>query len=145
MRNLFLSQLGLLLYSVVTNAQQLSSLYTVKTCLVDAIGDTSCTPQPVSSPIRYQTQPVVRPGRCEDTVGQRGSLSFVDLILPPNQVLWVEVTTNANNQGGGDFFVRPSRLTDPWGTPLVSGRTASFYIAGTGQFSVEFAPSSIWR
>lgn len=106
----------------------------------------SCIPQPTANPIRYQTQPVT--GVCEDTVDQAGSLSFVDITLPPNEVLYVEVTTNVvgqENVGADNFYIRPSRLTESWGTPSVIGNVASFYIADTGQFSVEFAASNIWK
>ena len=127
-----------------------STLYSVRTCPADAVGE-PCALAPASNPLRYQTQPVRRPNRCDDTVGQRGSLTHVDLTLPDDGVLFVEVTTNVDGQSAGsdgsDFHVRPSRLTAPWGTPAISngGKTASFYLAGTGQFSVEFAPSSLWR
>ena len=95
-------------------AQPASSPYEVKTCVVDFVGE-SCLAgiQPVANPIRYQTQPVTNPNACEDTVGQRGSLSFVDITLPTNQVLYVEVTTNVagqENVGIDNFHVRPSRL-----------------------------------
>lgn len=65
----------------------------------------SCIPQPTTNPIRYQTQPVT--GVCEDTVDQAGSLSFVDITLPPNEVLYVEVTTNVvgqENVGADNFY-----------------------------------------
>ncbi|KAL7546254.1 hypothetical protein ACHAWF_012767 [Thalassiosira exigua] len=122
-----------------------SPLYSVRACLAAAPGD-PCASPPLPVPVRYLTQPVANPDRCEDTVGQRGSLSFADLALPQGEALLVEVTTNvAGRDGGADFFVRPSRLTAPWGVPSVDGNVASFYLGGTGQFSVEFAPSSLWR
>ena len=72
----------------------------------------------------------------------------MDITLPPNEVLYVEVTTNVvgqENVGADNFYIRPSRLTESWGTPSVIGNVASFYIADTGQFSVEFAASNIWK
>mmetsp|Transcript_11164 Transcript_11164/g.16791 ORF Transcript_11164/g.16791 Transcript_11164/m.16791 type:complete len:766 (-) Transcript_11164:110-2407(-) len=136
-------------FSNTVKAQPTSTPYEVKTCVVNFVGESCLTDLlPVANPIRYQTQPVTNPNACEDTVGQRGSLSFVDIALPTNQVLYVEVTTNVEGQenvGIDNFHVRPSRLTEPWGTPSVEFNLASFYIADTGQFSVEFASSDIWK
>jgi hypothetical protein len=136
-------------FSNIVKAQSTSTPYEVKTCVVNFVGESCLTDLlPVANPIRYQTQPVTNPNACEDTVGQRGSLSFVDITLPTNQVLYVEVTTNVEGQenvGTDNFHVRPSRLTEPWGTPTVEFNLASFYIADTGQFSVEFASSDIWK
>ena len=69
--------------SNIVKAQPVSTPYEVKTCVVNFIGE-SCffltdPLLPVANPIRYQTQPVTNPNACEDTVGQRGSLSFVDI------------------------------------------------------------------
>ena len=135
--------------SNVVKAQPTSSPYEVRTCVANFVGESCLTDLlPVANPIRYQTQPVTNPNACEDTVGQRGSLSFVDITLPTNQVLYVEVTTNVvgqENVGVDNFHVRPSRLTEPWGIPTVMNNVASFYIADTGQYSVEFASSDLWK
>ena len=130
--------------ALVAQGCSAKSKYEVKACLVDAIG-MACAPQPVGN-LRYQTQPV-SDDDCEDTVGLEGSLSFVDLTLPDSKVLFVQVTTAVPGQSSADgFFVRPTRLSQQWGEPILTGSdTASFYVAETGQFSVEFAASSIWR
>merc|ERR1712176_1052212 len=81
--------------------------------------------------------------------GQKGSVTYIDLILPQNsnKALFVEVQTNVPGQNSNEgFFVRPTRRTRYWGRPeLISPTKASFYLAETGQFSVEFASDSIWR
>ena len=118
--------------------------FEVKTCLVDAVG-LSCVPQPVEN-LRYQRQPV-QSTSCDATVGQKGSLSFVDLTLPSAQVLFVQVTTAVPGQStAGGFFIRPTRISQQWGNATLgaTGTTASFYLADTGQFSVEFAASTMW-
>ena len=138
---------SLLLVASASIVQAQTTPYEVKTCVANTI-TSSCTPTPITNPIRYQTQPVTNPGTCEDTVGQRGSLSFVDITLPIDKVLYVEVTTNVvgqENVGQDNFHVRPSRLTEPWGVPSVVNNVASFYLANTGQYSVEFANSNIWK
>ena len=144
----YLESLLLVASIVVSNVlAQTSTPYEVKTCIADTV-DSSCTPLSVTNPIRYQTQPVSNPNNCEDTVGQRGSLSFVDITLPTDKVLYVEVTTNVvgqENVGINNFHVRPSRLTDPWGVPTVVNNVATFYLANTGQYSVEFASSDMWK
>jgi len=120
-----------------------SDLYTVKYCITSTIGE-PCTLQPISR-ILYLTQPVQNPSKCEETVGQLGSLSIADLTLPPGKVLYVEATTLVPSQNGNSVTVRPTKKTKQWGTPSVSGKTARFYLADAGQYSVEFVPSSLWR
>ncbi len=116
----------------------LSSNYVVKTCLADGIGQ-PCTGntslQPVSD-LRLTEQKAGT--NCEETEGQRGSITYTDLILPtqssPDKVLLVEVETLVPGQDSSQgFFVRPTRLTRYWGKPTVASKKASFYLAETGQ------------
>ncbi len=119
-----------------------NNLYTVKACVATGIGQ-SCTPLPVSD-LRITKHSA--PSTCEETEGQKGSVTYVDLTLPTGKALFVEVTTNVVGQSANKgFFVRPTRHTRNWGKADVAGNKASFYLAATGQFSVEFAPDSIWR
>jgi len=118
-------------------------LYTVKACVSNGVGQPSCTPVPVTD-LRFTKQSAAN--SCEETEGQKGSVTYVDLTLPAGKALFVEVTTNVSGQSANNgFFVRPTRHTRNWGRAEVAGRTASFYLADTGQFSVEFAPDWIWR
>lgn len=126
-----------------------SNKYVVKTCLADGIGKpcTGNTSLKVVSDLRLTQQEA---DNCEGTEGQKGSVTYTDLILPtvsnPNQVLFVEVTTKVPEQNSLEgFFVRPTRLTRYWGKATISEKKASFYLADTGQFSVEFASDAIWR
>lgn len=83
---------------------------------------------------------------CEESVGQSGTLSWVDLTLPKGKALHVHVTTNVPGQTADQgFFVRPTRLTRDWGKAAVSKTTASFYLASTGHFSVEFVSDAAWK
>jgi hypothetical protein len=94
--------------------------------------------------VKYMRHPTVI--GCQEAVGQAGSISWVDLTLPLGKVLLVEVSTSVQGQStNSGFFLRPHRLTRNWGKPQLSGKTASFHVAHTGQFSVEFAADSIWR
>lgn len=116
----------------------ISSNYVVKTCLADGIGmpcSGNTSLQPVSD-LRVTQQAAGTD--CEATEGQRGSVTYTDLILPtrssPDKVLLVEVTTMVPGQDSSKgFFVRPTRLTRYWGKATVSTNTASFYLAETGQ------------
>jgi hypothetical protein len=75
-----------------------------------------------------------------------GSVTWADLTLPEGKVLLVEVTTSiASQTSASGFFVRPTRRTREWGKAKVSSSKASFYLAATGQFSVEFASQEFWR
>jgi hypothetical protein len=112
--------------------------YVVKTCLADGIGKpcSGNTSLKVVSDLRITEQ--VANESCEETEGQRGSVTYTDLILPtlssPNKVLLVEVTTKVPGQDSSNgFFVRPTRLTRYWGKATVTWNTASFYLAETGQ------------
>ena len=116
----------------------ISSNYVVKTCLADGIGQ-PCTGntslQPVSD-LRLTEQKAGT--NCEETEGQRGSITYTDVILPtqssPDKVLLVEVETLVPGQDSSQgFFVRPTRLTRYWGKPTVASKKASFYLAETGQ------------
>jgi len=87
---------------------------------------------------------------CDEAQGQAGSVAWTDLSLPQggdNKALYIQVKTNVPNQNSKrGFFVRPTRLTREWGkATMISNTEASFYLAGTGQFSVEFAPDSLWK
>lgn len=120
-------------------------LYSVKACVADSVGQASCTPVAVDD-LRYMKQPAA--DSCEEREGQKGSVTYVDLVLPQGKVLYVQVSTFVQGQSGArGFFVRPSRKTRNWGlAQLANGDTqASFFLADTGQFSVEFAPDSLWR
>lgn len=122
-----------------------NALYSIKACLVDGVGQASCTPVLVDD-IRYMKQPAAN--SCEEREGQKGSVTYVDLLLPQGKVLYVEVSTYVPGQSGArGFFVRPTRKTRNWGiAQLANGGTqAFFYLADTGQFSVEFASDSLWR
>lgn len=116
--------------------------YNIKACVVDTIGDV-CTPKRVVD-VRYTDNPTAN--SCEENMGQRGSVTFVDLVLPSeDKVYFVEVRTNVPGQSSDQgFFVRPTHLTRNWGKATVTSKKASFYLAGTGQFSVEFTPDSTW-
>lgn len=124
-----------------------NELYSVKSCVADRVSTSSsspCTPVNVSD-LRYTEQSAG--DSCEDTEGQKGSVTYVDLILPNDKVLFVEVETKVPGQTSRDgFFVRPTHVTRNWGKAFFNGETtASFYLANTGQFSVEFASDAIWR
>jgi len=120
-----------------------NNLYTVKACVADGVGQASCTPVLVSD-IRFTKQSA--PNNCEETEGQKGSVTYVDLTLPAGKALLVEITTNVQGQSSQNgFFVRPTRKTRNWGKPDVANKKASFYLAESGQYSVEFVPDSIWR
>ena len=121
--------------------------YSLKACLADSVG-ASCTPVPVSnSDLRYISQ--TASSTCEETEGQRGSVTHVDLTLPSGKALYVEVTTLVPSQNAArGFFVRPTRITSQWSQAnlLNDAKTqASFYLADAGQFSVEFASDATWR
>eukprot|EP00534_Pseudo-nitzschia_fraudulenta_P001032 CAMPEP_0201119460 /NCGR_PEP_ID=MMETSP0850-20130426/3605_1 /ASSEMBLY_ACC=CAM_ASM_000622 /TAXON_ID=183588 /ORGANISM="Pseudo-nitzschia fraudulenta, Strain WWA7" /LENGTH=888 /DNA_ID=CAMNT_0047385179 /DNA_START=22 /DNA_END=2688 /DNA_ORIENTATION=- len=127
-----------------------SPKYTVKACLVDGIGKPCSGNASLEAVSDLRVTQQNAENSCEETEGQRGSVTYADLVLPtlssPNQVLMVEVTTKVQGQDSTKgFFVRPTRLTRYWGKPTVSSKTASFYLAETGQFSVEFASDSTWR
>jgi len=116
--------------------------YTVKACVANGVGQ-PCKLVTVPD-LRFTEQPTEN--SCEENNGQKGSITYADLMLPPGKALFVEVTTNVSEQNSSrGFFVRPTRLTSNWGMATVSEKTASFYLADTGQFSVEFAPDSTWR
>ena len=62
------------------------------------------------------------------------------------KVLLVEVSTSIPYlTSASGFFVRPTRRTREWGKAEVAPSKATFYIADTGQFSVEFASAEFWR
>ena len=118
----------------------ISSKYVVKSCLADGID------QPCTGNTSLETVPDLRitqqnaADSCESTEGQKGSVSYTDLVLPtissPGKVLRVEVTTKVPGQDSSNgFFVRPTRLTRYWGKATVSSKTATFYLAETGQVS----------
>ncbi len=118
----------------------ISSKYVVKACLADGIG------KPCTGNTSLETVPDLRitqqsaPDSCEATEGQKGSVSYTDLMLPtlssPGKVLLIEVTTKVPGQDSSNgFFVRPTRLTRYWGKATVSSKTATFYLAETGQVS----------
>lgn len=120
----------------------ISSKYVVRTCLADGIGlpCTGNTSLETVSDLRI-TQQSAADG-CEETEGQKGSVSYTDLVLPtissPDQVLLVEVTTKVLGQDSSNgFFVRPTRLTRYWGKATVASKTATFYLADTGQVSIN--------
>ena len=83
--------------------------YTVSACVVSEIGG-SCAPEPVD--VAY-LETRLSEDFCEESVGQGGSVSSANLILPTSDsVLLVEVTTSAKGQTADTgFFVRPTRLT----------------------------------
>jgi len=120
--------------------------YVVETCLAETIGaqcEGNTSLQAVQD-LRVTRQEAR--SDCEETEGQEGSVTYVDLVLPPNKVLLVEVTTKVGGQDSRNgFFVRPTRKTRYWGKAEVFPKKASFYLADTRQFSVEFASNSIWR
>eukprot|EP00729_Bicosta_minor_P015569 gene15569-35345_t len=75
-----------------------------------------------------------------------GSVSWADMTLPVGKVLLVEVSTSIPSlTSASGFFVRPTRRTREWGKAEVAPSKATFYIADTGQFSVEFASAEFWR
>ena len=116
--------------------------YTIKACVANAIGD-SCKPKNVPD-IKYITRPT--DNQCEENMGQKGSVTFVDLTLPAGKVYFLTVTTNVPGQNStSGFFVRPTHLTRNWGKATVTTNMASFYLAETGQFSVEFTSDATWR
>eukprot|EP00588_Corethron_pennatum_P007292 CAMPEP_0194283966 /NCGR_PEP_ID=MMETSP0169-20130528/26543_1 /TAXON_ID=218684 /ORGANISM="Corethron pennatum, Strain L29A3" /LENGTH=793 /DNA_ID=CAMNT_0039029683 /DNA_START=19 /DNA_END=2400 /DNA_ORIENTATION=+ len=116
--------------------------YTVKVCVADAVGS-PCVPTEVAD-LRHMPHPTV--ASCEETEGQRGTMTYADLVLPAGKALFVEVTTAVAGQSSArGFFVRPTRRTRQWGKAEVQARSASFYLGGTGQFSVEFVGDEIWR
>ncbi|GMI48064.1 hypothetical protein TrCOL_g11427 [Triparma columacea] len=90
------------------------------------------------------------PMRLGHTSDQKGSVTWADLTLPEGEgggVLLVEVTTAVSGQSTDKgFFVRPSRRTRQWGRAELNGKkSATFYLAETGQYSVEFASPEFWR
>ena len=116
--------------------------YTVKACTAASLGDT-CTLQVVGT--KNVAQPVTGTGHCDETVDQKGSVTWADLTLSEGKVLLVEVETHVSSQtSNAGFFVRPTRLTRDWGTANVANKKATFYLAATGQFSVEFASQEFW-
>ena len=119
--------------------------YTVKFCVADKLGG-ACENTATTAQTQHMESPV-EGDSCDATVDQKGSVTWADLLLPEGKVLLVEVTTHVKGQtSASGFFVRPSRLTAQWGKAKLVGTTsASFYLAQTGQFSVEFAPDSLWR
>ncbi len=119
-----------------------NAFYSVKACVTGGVGQ-ACTPVPVTD-LRFTKQSAA--DSCEETEGQKGSVTYVDLILPAGKALFVEVETKVPGQNSASgFFVRPTRHTRNWGKADVQEKKASFYLADTGQFSVEFASDSIWR
>ena len=118
--------------------------YTVKACAASSFQETCSL---VDIPVMKTKQPVdVSSDDCDETVDQKGSVSWSDLTLPEGKVLLVEIETNVASQTSATgFFVRPTRITREWGRPQLSATSASFYLADTGQFSVEFAPPDLWR
>mmetsp|Transcript_24385 Transcript_24385/g.55677 ORF Transcript_24385/g.55677 Transcript_24385/m.55677 type:complete len:778 (-) Transcript_24385:57-2390(-) len=121
-----------------------TSQYTVRTCVAEGVG----------VPCKLKTEPDLRfmkhptSDDCDEAQGQKGSVTYVDLTLPSEsgRALFVEVTTDVPGQNTDrGFFVRPTRLTREWGKASVSAKTASFYLADTGQFSVEFASDATWK
>lgn len=148
---------GTLLLIAVLSIDEAASVepkekYVVKSCLTNGIGKPclgGASPAKVDLSVTKQTANVKK---CEDAVGQDGSVAYADLELPSNsegdKALLVEVTTKIDGQSTKNgFFVRPTRLTRYWGKPTVSNdyKTVSFYLADTGQFSVEFVSDSTWR
>ena len=124
------------------------SQYSVEFCVTLAVGRTDCTLQDL--PLRYSESPLTDPLSCDATWEQQGSVSWADITLPAGKALYVRVRTAVPGQtaNNGGFFVRPSRLTAQWGAPDIdaaTGTVASFFLADTGQFSVEFAAESTWR
>ena len=122
----------------IGNRQLSIPKYMVKTCLADGVGKpcTANTSLKTVSGLRVTQQEAEQ--NCEETEGQRGSVTYTDLILPtnssPDKVLLVEVTTSVPGQDSSNgFFVRPTRLTRYWGKATVSSKKASFYLAETGQ------------
>ncbi|GMI14138.1 hypothetical protein TrLO_g5409 [Triparma laevis f. longispina] len=134
----------LLLFTNLLQPTYATAKFTVKACVATSLTD-SCTLQTVGTKI--VAQPVdTSSTKCEDTVDQKGSVTWADLILPVGKVLLVEVQTKVASQtSGGGFFVRPSRKTREWGKPTVANKKASFYLADKGQFSVEFASQEYWQ
>ena len=122
--------------------QKSSAPFAVQSCVTAGVGQ-SCELAPLH--VTYMSCPLAV--SCPQAVGQQGSVSWVDLVLPKDRVLLVKVTTTAAGQNAdGGFFVRPTRLTRKWGMATVhSSTSASFYLAAAGQFSVEFTPDSTWR
>ena len=95
--------------------------------------------------LQETAQPVAG-NKCEDTVDMTGSVSWADMSLPAGKVLLVEVSTSIPSlTSASGFFVRPTRRTREWGKARVAPSKATFYIADTGQFSVEFASAEFWR
>ena len=82
--------------------------YEVQACVTDKIVvGQPCKLQNVSNFLQYSKQPAQQ--NCEETNGQKGSITYVDLILPPGKVLYVRVKTKVLGQNSNrGFFVRPS-------------------------------------
>ncbi|GMI35654.1 hypothetical protein TeGR_g13029 [Tetraparma gracilis] len=143
LRSVFLSCL-LLASVLVTDA---TTKYTVKACLASSLSSTTCLSGSLKSvATTYLTQPVT--GECEETVDQKGSVTTADLTLPSGsgQVLLVEViTAHSSHTSDSGFFVRPTRRTRSWGKPTLTSKSATFFLADTGQYSVEFASQASWR
>ena len=141
MRSLMVTLLLLLGLVSFANA---NLYYIVKACVATSLSGT-CNLKPValsliSLPFSSTT--------CEETVDQKGSVSWMDLTLPEggSSVLLVEVTTKVSGQNtNSGFFVRPTRRTRRWGRAQVTETSATFKIAETGQYSVEFASQEFWR
>eukprot|EP00520_Triparma_pacifica_P009227 CAMPEP_0118644180 /NCGR_PEP_ID=MMETSP0785-20121206/6798_1 /TAXON_ID=91992 /ORGANISM="Bolidomonas pacifica, Strain CCMP 1866" /LENGTH=716 /DNA_ID=CAMNT_0006535915 /DNA_START=100 /DNA_END=2246 /DNA_ORIENTATION=- len=118
--------------------------YTVRACVAKSLKHT-CTLNAVTT--RFTEQPV-KGDNCDPTQDQGGSVTWADLTIPDSGgVLMVEVTTSyPDHTSNGGFYVRPSRRTRQWGRAQLSGgKTATFYLAETGQYSVEFASQAFWR
>lgn len=139
---------GIFLYSSLLHLIFISGVdasYTVKACVAESLKHT-CAPTVVAT--KRTEQPVS--GDCGHTYDQKGSVTWADLTLPEGEgggVLLVEVTTAVSGQSTDKgFFVRPSRRTRQWGRAELNGKkSATFYLAETGQYSVEFASSEFWR
>ncbi len=99
----------------------------------------------------YKTSQPVQPTdegvECDSTAGMQGSVSFLtNLILPAGKVLLIEVGFQSDKMSADTgFFVRPTRRTREWGAVKVERNKATFYLADTGQYSVEFVPPEFWR
>eukprot|EP00316_Scyphosphaera_apsteinii_P011525 CAMPEP_0119304454 /NCGR_PEP_ID=MMETSP1333-20130426/5669_1 /TAXON_ID=418940 /ORGANISM="Scyphosphaera apsteinii, Strain RCC1455" /LENGTH=695 /DNA_ID=CAMNT_0007307347 /DNA_START=166 /DNA_END=2250 /DNA_ORIENTATION=+ len=137
----------LLVLCLLGVAAATSAQYEVEACVALSMQH-NCELQPLS--VKLTKQPVKRghngAAKCEDTVDQWGSVAWSDLTLPEGRALMVKVITSVPGlSSASGFFVRPTRRTRNWPKPRLTARTATFYLADTGQFSVEFAPPSLWR
>lgn len=132
----------LLLFLARGEAETAKSHYDVQACVANGVGQ-PCTLKKMTN-MRFMKHPTA--ASCDEAQGQAGSVSWMDLTLPSGKALFVQVDTKVSGQSADQgFFVRPTRLTREWGKAEVANQSASFYLASTGQFSVEFAPSELWR